>query len=321
MTKRHPSVPDIPKLTPVRASDDTCIERSITTMLDDGATFQRLRDLKPGLVVMTGTAVGALLRLDGTSMTLGRSPECDMTVDAKGVSRVHCRFVTRGDIVVVEDMGSTNGTYVNYERVSSQVLRDGDRLRLGQSSLLKFSYHDDEELQAQEQLYEAAMRDPLTGAFNKRYFETRVTSEIAYAHRHKVPLSLILIDIDHFKRINDTFGHPAGDAALVQLVELLRARFRLEDVLARVGGEEFAVLARSLDERQVFEFADRLRSLISEHRFRDRTVEVPVTISAGTATVPAGQEIPVADLFRQADRALYAAKQNGRNRVEPRPGR
>ena len=151
------------------------------------------------------------------------------------------------DHVVLEDLGSTNGTYCNGLKVDTKELADGDKILVGSTTILKFTYHDNLDEIFQKQMYESALRDGLTKAFNKRYFTDRLESEFTFSTRHMTPLTLVLFDIDHFKNVNDTFGHPAGDYVLTELSNMMAASLRAEDIFARYGGEEFAIVCRGSD--------------------------------------------------------------------------
>lgn len=275
-------------------------------------------ELTPAVVVIKGQHAGASFALDRLPMVLGREEDCEIILDDHGVSRYHCRFIASGDDVVLEDLGSTNGTFCNYDEVTRVVLTDGDRVRLGQQTVLKFTRQDADEEAFQRQLYEAAVRDQVTGVFNKRYFMERLSSELAFALRHLTPLSLLVLDIDHFRAINETYGHTTGDRVLGQVASLLKGCSREEDVFARVGGEEFAIVARGIKPQQTFEFAERLRSVIDEYVFKDGELEFKLSVSVGTTCVvpPAGR-LTVQELVRRGDDALYRAKASGRNAVYP----
>ena len=162
------------------------------------------------------------------------------------------------------------------------------------------------------------MRDPLTGVYNKRYFLERLSSELAFSLRHLTHLSLLVIDIDHLKSINDTYGHSTGDAVLAQVAELITSGSREEDVFARVGGEEFGIVARGIKPRQTWEFGERLRAVVEGNTFRDGDLKLRLTISVGTTCVtpPAGR-LSIQELIRRADDALTRAKDAGRNAVYP----
>src|SRR5581483_6850222 len=155
------------------------------------------------------------------------------------------RVLQIGGEVTIEDLKSANGTVVNGEPVgATAALKDGDKIRLGSTTILKFTYHDHLDESFQQQMYDAALRDALTKAFNKKYFLDRLETELAYAKRHAAHLSLLMIDIDHFKQVNDTYGHLAGDFVLSRIARIALGTVRTEDVFARYGGEEFGVICR-----------------------------------------------------------------------------
>lgn len=278
--------------------------------------------LQPVLVVIAGPATGAMYRLEQHTVVIGREDDCDIIIDDQGVSRNHCRLVRRDHGFEVEDGGSTNGTYVNYRRIERAPLRDGDRIRLGQRTIVRFALHDEVEEAYQRNLYEAAVRDPLTGAYNKRYFLDRLEEEFAFAARHATSLSLLVLDVDHLGAINEEYGHPVGDSVLGQLVVAMRARSRAEDVFARLEGGLFGILARGIQARQAHAFGERLRTLVAGHAFQDAIATLALTVSVGTATLkPPASKNSSAELMAEAEAALRTAKQSGRNRVEPVPKR
>jgi diguanylate cyclase (GGDEF)-like protein len=217
--------------------------------------------------------------------------------------------------MVLEDLGSTNGTFCNGNRVTRQPLAEGDKILLGSTTILKFSYQDQLEEAFQRQMSESALRDGLTRAYNKRYFSERIESELQYSLRHDSPVSLIFLDIDHFKRINDVHGHQAGDHVLVQLAALAMSMLGEDEVFARYGGEEFAVIARGMDAVAGEALAERFRRTMEAHRFVFGDAPIPVTISVGVSYAPGLGIATIVDLVARADEALYAAKRAGRNRV------
>jgi diguanylate cyclase (GGDEF)-like protein len=164
-------------------------------------------------------------------------------------------------------------------------------------------------------MYESALRDGLTKAFNKKYFTDRLESEFTFAIRHTAPLSLVLFDIDHFKRVNDTYGHQAGDHVLSEISTLLTATLRAEDVFARYGGEEFGVICRGSDLGQGQIVGERLRKAVESHRFVYEGTHIPITISVGVAGLPDPAVKDAAELVAASDQALYGSKHAGRNRV------
>jgi diguanylate cyclase (GGDEF)-like protein len=269
------------------------------------------------LVVMAGSNVGEMYKLDPAKeqFVIGRGDKADLRLLDDGISRDHARIVKDGDHLVLEDLGSTNGTYCNGDRVTRRALSEGDKILLGSTTILKFSFQDKLDEAFQRQMSESAMRDGLTHAYNKRYFGERTESELQYSLRHDAPLSLILFDIDHFKRINDAHGHQAGDHVLVQLATLAASMLGEDEVFARYGGEEFAIIARGTDLAEAEALSERIRASVEAHPFVFEGQTIPVTISVGVARVPGMAIATTVDLVARADEALYAAKRAGRNRV------
>ncbi len=272
------------------------------------------------LIVVSGkTSVGKMFKLDRQEMTIGRSNDADIMLDDEGVSRRHAKVVIRADgSIQLVDLNSTNGTFNNGDKIDVSSLHDGDKIQIGSATILKFSYQDSFDEALQKNLYESATRDGLTHIYNKKYFVDTLKKEFAYCLRHRVPLSLLMMDIDHFKRINDTYGHQAGDYALSRLSGRVNDAIRAEDVFARYGGEEFVVLLREAPEDKAFILAERLRRLIETTDFTFNGQQIKVTVSIGVATLQ-DSDYPDTDAFvASADKHLYRAKQAGRNRVEAR---
>jgi two-component system cell cycle response regulator len=267
------------------------------------------------LIVLTGTNVGEMFRIEPGESVIGRGQGVAVRLIDDGISRKHARILQSGDKVVLEDLQSSNGTYVNGEVIRTSELHDGDKIRLGSTTVLKFSYHDHLDESFQQQMYDAALRDALTRAFNKKYFIDRLETEIAYARRHQQPLSLVMFDVDFFKRINDTYGHVAGDYVLARLARIAAGAVRTEDVFARYGGEEFGVICRGVGLANAGILGERLRTLIQAHSFEHEGQRLPVTISAGVAAYPEVDAKTCTELIAAADEALYEAKRTGRNRV------
>jgi len=271
------------------------------------------------LVVLAGVSAGEMFKLQLDKTVVGRGPRCVVRLNDEGVSREHCQLVRsvegEGDKIVLEDLGSTNGTFCNGIRVERRELADGDKIMVGSTTILKFTYHDYLDEVFQRQMYESALRDGLTKVFNKKYFTDYLEKEFAYAARHSSPLALIFLDIDYFKRINDTHGHPAGDFVLSELSQLMATLVRTEDVLARFGGEEFTVLCRGTDLTGAKIVAERLRQTVEAHTFLFAAKTIPVTISLGIAAIPDTAILDHAQFLAASDKALYEAKRTGRNRV------
>jgi two-component system cell cycle response regulator len=251
----------------------------------------------------------------GGLLEIGRSPTLQISLpDVLSVSRNHARVDYSGTSVVVEDLGSTNGTYVNDEKIEGrQVLRSGDRIQVG-AVHFKYLHERDVEAAYHEAIYNLMMRDGLTGTYNQRKFEEELQREVTRARRYQRPLSLILLDLDLFKSVNDSHGHLCGDSVLKQMAGLIEDLLRSEQVLARVGGEEFAVLCPEADAPGGVQLAERLREAVEEKTFHYGSIALSLTCSFGVAGVSASIRRPK-DLFEAADRALYRSKKEGRNLV------
>jgi two-component system cell cycle response regulator len=269
----------------------------------------------PTLVVLSGSNVGEMYRLVKDQTVIGRGDKVDLRLVDEGISREHVRLDKADGRVVLEELGSTNGTYCNGQRVARHPLVEGDKILIGSTTILKFSYQDKLDEMFQRQMSESALRDGLTRAYNKRYFSDRIESEFQYATRHTTPLSLIFLDIDHFKKINDVHGHQAGDLVLAQLSTLVMSMLGEDESLARYGGEEFAIVARGVELEAARALSDRLRASVEAHPFNFQGTSIPVTVSVGVARAPAAGMSSSGDLVARADEAMYAAKRGGRNRV------
>jgi two-component system cell cycle response regulator len=270
------------------------------------------------LTVISGASAGRVHSIGDGITVIGRAREAQLRFDDAGVSRTHARVTfLGGGRYLLEDLESTNGTFVGGERVQKAELGSGDRVNIGPHVTISFSIVDSQAERMAHELYESAVRDTLTKAHNRRYFIERLGSEIAYARRHSTPLSLVLFDLDHFKRINDAHGHLAGDAVLREVAALVTRMIRLEDVFARFGGEEFVVLTRGIEHEGAGRFSERLRAAIESLEIVAEGAEHKVTISAGYATVselsPAERNAEA--LIRLTDERLYTAKTGGRNRT------
>jgi two-component system cell cycle response regulator len=267
------------------------------------------------LVVLAGASVGEMYKVEVDKTVIGRGQKAHIRLLDDGISREHAQVVVEGTKIYLQDLGSTNGTFCNGLKVDRKELADGDKILVGSTTILKFTYHDNLDEIFQKQMYESALRDGLTKAFNKKYFTDRLESELTFALRHESPLVLVMFDIDHFKKVNDTHGHPAGDLVLSEIATLLTAALRAEDVFARYGGEEFAVICRGTDLSQALVVGERMRKSVEKHRFVHEGKHIPITISIGIASLPDPAIKDATDLVARADKALYQSKHGGRNRV------
>lgn len=267
------------------------------------------------LVVIRGDRLGARVDLEISPVVIGRGVDADFQIASRSVSRSHCRVLQREGRYWVEDLRSTNQTFVNDERIDQHPLKDGDQVRIGKS-VLKFLDAGSLEAGYLAEMREHAVRDELTGLYNRRHLMDLLAEEVARAQsqpdRH---LILVMMDIDHFKEINDLIGHLAGDAVLRQLSRVLHDRVREDDTLGRIGGEEFAMIMPDTTLAQAGEVCERLRKAVCEQPYViEDGRKIDVSVSMGLASWQANMNA-MSDLLRFADQCLYRAKSAGRNRV------
>jgi diguanylate cyclase (GGDEF)-like protein len=272
------------------------------------------------LLILSGPQLGEVFSLASErTLLIGRRDDCDVPIRDDGVSRRHAELVVKGTSATLRDLGSANGVWVDGQRTDEAKLEDGSRFQIGGQTTVKFVWADELEARYQMKLAEGALQDPLTGLYNRRHFEERLASELAAAQRHGRSVSLLMADVDHFKKINDAHGHLAGDEALKMVAFVLRSTVRKEDVLARYGGEEFVIVARETPLEGAESLAERIRRAVERSRCAWQGQELGVTVSIGvTVSVGATEFVPgrtERDLIEAADRALYLAKEMGRNRV------
>jgi diguanylate cyclase (GGDEF)-like protein len=272
------------------------------------------KERKAALIVLSGRASGKSFRLGDDETLIGRTPDSQIRLDDDGVSRKHAKVVRSEGQWVVMDLGSTNGTYHDGERVQVLTLFDGAKIQLGMGTILRFQYQDEHDERFHQQMYESKTRDQLTEAYNKGYFLDAIEREVAFAQRHGQPMALVMLDIDHFKKVNDTYGHLAGDHVLKEVAGLVRARVRQDEVFARYGGEEFALLLPETDLRGAMTVAADVRQLVAGAVFTFESHKIPVTISLGVAQWTSMIRT-TEEFIRAADAKLYQAKREGRNRV------
>ena len=265
------------------------------------------------LIYPPGPNLGRKYELKGKVIAIGRDPASDILVSSDSVSRRHARLSMEEGRRILTDLESTNGSYVADQPIISQVLRNGDQVKIG-DTIFKYLWGSDIEASYHEEIYRMTIIDGLTGVFNKRYFLEALGREMARAQRYSRPLSILMFDIDHFKRVNDNYGHLAGDYVLQSLARVISTRARREEIFARYGGEEFVILLPETQKDGAMELAEQLRKRVASHTFVFEAEEIPVTVSIGVAMTQ-NESIPENELIRRADEKLYLAKAEGRNQV------
>jgi len=271
-----------------------------------------ISDLIPAcLFVIYGGPIGTKYDLMGGTVTIGREENNDIILSQTDISRHHARVIMKKSDFLLEDMESTNGTYVNDELITMRHLLNGDLIRMG-GVIIKFLKGDNIERLYYEEIYNMTISDGLTGLANRRFLWDFLRREISRSRRHLRPISVLMIDIDHFKQVNDQYGHLAGDFILQQLAKVVGCNIRKEELFARYGGEEFVVVLPECLGDGCRIAAEKLRRLVENTVFTFGEITVPITISIGCATY--GDDIESPETFiEQADSNLYKAKRDGRN--------
>jgi diguanylate cyclase (GGDEF)-like protein len=306
---------------PPDQSDGSDPQESTKTALADGDTLKiRLEEAKsiaPTLVVISGRPLGKSFYLTQERMILGRDLGADISIGETAISRKHTEFFLSPTGVQVRDLGSTNGTFINDSKLLKDTyhpLKDGDLVRCG-STLLKFLKEGKIENIHYGKMYSLATQDDLTQTFNKKAILEILADEFSRSVTRATPLTLIMFDIDHFKQTNDRFGHLAGDHVLKEVCGLIKNKLiRGKDSLGRYGGEEFALLLPDTPLQIAVDIAERIRSTIEKTEFKYDDQKIPVSISLGLSSRDSTTQSH-GDLLANADKALYDAKNQGRNRV------
>lgn len=301
-------------------------EKGMTHITEAPATPSVGEDTPPSsskgplyLIVLSGGIPGAMLPLVKGGNWLGRAADNSLQLPEPSISRHHAVLkATDDEQVVLTDLSSSNGTFVNGRRLTPHqalVLNDGDRIRLGANVVVKFVRPDPCEEQFQREMFERVVRDSLTGLYNRAYFLDQVVPLAQRAAIKGLGIAVLMLDIDHFKGINDAHGHDAGDAVLREVAEVFRRATRSDDLVARYGGEEF-VLALPVDSLEcAASRAERIRAALAERPLRTRSQPLHVTASIGVAFSTHDRVRTAAALISAADLNLYRAKESGRNRV------
>lgn len=255
---------------------------------------------------------GKKIDLNTSPITIGRDPQCEVRLEGDIASRTHCQLVLQPAGWQVEDLASTNGTYINDELVEMASLLPGDLLRVGHT-IFKYLSGSDVEAQYHETIYQMTISDGLTGAYNKRFFLEALDKELSRSKRYQRPLCIVMTDIDHFKFINDTYGHLAGDTVLKEVSQILRRELREEDIFARFGGEEFAIILPETSIEAARLLVDRMRLIVKAKPIGSENQAIEVTFSAGIAERKDSDTVDA--IISRADERLYRAKRSGRDQV------
>ena len=272
--------------------------------------------LLPSFMVLTGIRAGECVAVGTTEVLIGSAADADFVVEEPGVSRHHARVRgTAEGRLIIQDLESTNGSFIGSRRIRLSPLADRDQVRLGPHFRMRFAMLDAVEESLQRQLYESSVRDPLTRVFNRNYLSDRMVAEIAHARRAGGHAAVLMLDLDNMKQINDRFGHLAGDRALCLVASMLLRLIRVEDVLARFGGDEFVILARATGGGEVARLAERVRCSIETLPLSARGQSARMTASVGAASLAEVEPTdgPVAALLALADERMYQAKASGGN--------
>jgi two-component system cell cycle response regulator len=290
--------------------------------------FQRPGDRRPALVFLRGELLAVPIPLDRPEVTLGRSLDADIRINDSRASRLHARIITETDEATgvtryrLKDLDSTNGTLLNGKRINQELMQDGDKFEVG-DQLIRFEMLDEIDREFQQQIHRLLVHDELTGLLTSKSFFSELRREAARADAESMPFCVLMMDIDFFKEVNDTYGHLVGSETLEEVGAVIKKSLRAGDVGARFGGEEFAAFLLDADYAQGMIAAERVRSAIEKHDFpavRRESTEPPrthnITISLGVASFPEDARDPI-QLVELADSALYRAKRSGRNCVCP----
>jgi diguanylate cyclase (GGDEF)-like protein len=287
---------------------EVTISRDMSSLMRTAAQQQAL------LIVLSGPRLGTRNVLSEAPVDIGRGSACHLILDADSVSRRHARIEWSGQAHRLVDLASTNGTYLNGTRVRDATLKDGDRIGIGKA-LLKYIAGGNIEAAYHEEIQRLMRFDALTGVYNKRHFEESLRLAVFTARATPKPVSLAVFDLDHFKRINDTHGHTAGDHVLCELAKVVGETLSPGQIFGRVGGEEFAVLSEGCALAQAVQHAETVRARVEAHSFSFEGNSFPVTVSLGVAERGQAEEEEAERLYERADEKLYQAKAAGRNRV------
>ena len=289
------------------------------TDLLDTDSYIRVGTGHPYLIVFIGRDAGKRFKLEPGRMTVGRSPQADIKISDHRVSRIHCTFEWNDETITVEDNESTNGTYVDSQKIKRTKILPGIPIQLGQS-VMKIEYKDEAEIQSEENLLRQVSVDPLTGIFSRQHFLRLASMEMAYACRHQLPAGVIMLVIDKYNQIIDTHGNQSGEFVLARAAGIISKTIRTEDLLARYTEEEFIIMPRGdLNKEDMFVQCERIRKAIKDFEFRFGEETFQITLSLGYHFEKMkGRDFKdkLTGLIAKSERALYLAKGRGGDRIE-----
>jgi diguanylate cyclase (GGDEF)-like protein len=256
-----------------------------------------------------------MIRLGFGNTLIGRDSSSEVVLDDNAVSRHHAVIESHQDGYSLRDLDSTNGTFIDDTPVTEvRPLEGGELIRVG-GTILKFMSSIDEEVQYHAVVRELMTRDALTSAYNRSYLIPMLRKSIERSAHSGEPVALIMMDIDHFKSINDRHGHVVGDEVLRVFSERIRGGLLRDEILARLGGEEFLIVAENTGVERASAIAETLRMELDSNLFQTQAGEIKVTCSFGVASTEAVHPETIDQFLSAVDTALYSAKNQGRNRV------
>ncbi|OGQ47493.1 MAG: hypothetical protein A3I05_02340 [Deltaproteobacteria bacterium RIFCSPLOWO2_02_FULL_44_10] len=289
------------------------VENTVVTSIEK--LEQEDPDRRAYILFLSGPLQGKLFCLDPGTTLIGRGEDANIIIHDSRISRHHFQVDLNEGVAQIQDLGSTNGTFINGKRVTTHELKNGDKIQISSSTVIKFAYGDKGERMFHDEFYHMANFDAVTSVYNKRFFIERFREELSHARRARLPLSLFMIDIDYFKNVNDTYGHLAGDFVLSHIATKIKSMIRNEDILCRYGGEEFALILRGTDHNGALLLAERIRVAVGDTFTEFEAQQISVTISTGVATLHDDNFKNADEFIAKADAYLYKSKQQGRNCV------
>ncbi len=311
------------KVNQPQAFDDSFTATDEKTNIVQTLTFdrrlQQMSKMPPSMVLLMGPAgyVGRHWSLESNDIIIGRSMSSNVFIDDRSVSKSHAKLTYSFGEVSIIDLDSTNKTIVNGSAIPPFVpkkLENNDQIKIG-NVLFKFMAQGSLEAVAAQNLQQKSEKDALTTIWNKGALVLKGPELVKRSKLLNSPLCLLVFDLDHFKKINDTYTHQGGDYVLKEVAQVIQSRLiRTDDYFARFGGEEFVIALSGINLKFAEEIGERIRMTIEKHDFSYDSKKIPVTVSIGISELEPEMS-SFDELFAKADTALYASKNSGRNRV------